>query len=157
MGNFLGLGWINDSYNQWGSPGGWFVTSNAQKWTGSNSVPYGPTWLTGDVIGCGLDLVSGEIIFTKNGVRFPGKYTFDMVRRGPESGESFFPAVCISGYGSLEINFGERPLQSCLVGHYPLHYKLSSVQQEKLRKLFEYYKKLGQGGGSDDQCQGCTW
>jgi hypothetical protein len=32
-------------------------------------------------------------------------------------GEHFFPAVAITGYGSVEVNFGETPLKHPLMGY----------------------------------------
>lgn len=34
------------------------------------------------MIGCGLDLNLGEIHLTRNGTALPGKFAFDMVKRG---------------------------------------------------------------------------
>jgi hypothetical protein len=53
-------GWARGSWGYHGDDGKIF----AEEGTGSN---YGPTYGTGDVVGCGIDLQSGTIFFTKNG------------------------------------------------------------------------------------------
>jgi Ran-binding protein 9/10 len=53
-------GWSRGSWAYHGDDGNIF----AEMGTGSS---YGPTYSTGDVVGCGIDLQSGTIFFTKNG------------------------------------------------------------------------------------------
>lgn len=33
-----------------------------------NGIPYGPSYTTGDVVGCGINLVDNSCFYTKNGV-----------------------------------------------------------------------------------------
>ena len=54
-------GWDKQSYGYHGDDGHSFCSSG----TGQ---PYGPTFTTGDIIGCGLNLIDGSCFYTKNGI-----------------------------------------------------------------------------------------
>lgn len=53
-------GWDKHSYGYHGDDGHSFCSSG----TGQ---PYGPTFTTGDYIGCGINLVDNTCFYTKNG------------------------------------------------------------------------------------------
>lgn len=54
------LGWDKQSYGYHGDDGNSFCSSG-------NGQPYGPTFTTGDIIGCGVNLVDSTCFYTKNG------------------------------------------------------------------------------------------
>lgn len=54
------LGWDKASYGYHGDDGNSFCSSG-------NGKPYGPTFTTNDIIGCGVNLVTNTCFYTKNG------------------------------------------------------------------------------------------
>ena len=54
-------GWEKQSYGYHGDDGHSFCSSGTGK-------PYGPTFTTGDVIGCCINLIDNTCFYTKNGV-----------------------------------------------------------------------------------------
>lgn len=63
---FLFLGWDKNSYGYHGDDGNSFCSSGT-------GVPYGPTFTTGDVVGCCVNLIDNTCFYTKNGVNL-GKH-----------------------------------------------------------------------------------
>lgn len=53
-------GWDKQSYGYHGDDGNSFCSSG-------NGQPYGPTFTTGDIIGCGVNMVNSTCFYTKNG------------------------------------------------------------------------------------------
>lgn len=53
-------GWDKQSYGYHGDDGNSFCSSG-------NGKPYGPTFTTNDIIGCGVNLVTNTCFYTKNG------------------------------------------------------------------------------------------
>lgn len=65
------VGWEKQSYGYHGDDGNSFSSSGTGK-------PYGPTFTTGDVIGCGVNMIDNTAFYTKNGIKL-GKGTPNMI------------------------------------------------------------------------------
>lgn len=63
-------GWEKNSYGYHADDGCVFSSS-------ATGQTYGPTFTTGDVVGCGLNFISRSIFFTKNGINL-GTATSDL-------------------------------------------------------------------------------
>lgn len=83
---------------------------------------YGPTFTTNDVVGCGVNFMTGTAFFTKNGVLIQGIFTkivgFAPLRDSQTSGNAFkdlkdiklYPSVGAKRPGAhLRANFGQMP------------------------------------------------
>ncbi len=62
--------------------------------------PYGPSYIQGDVIGCGYRPRTGTVFFTRNGKKL------DDVAHGLKS-QNLFPAVGATGPCRVDVNFGQ--------------------------------------------------
>ena len=89
-------GWDKQSYGYHGDDGHSFCSSGT-------GVPYGPTFTTGDVIGCGYNLVENTCFYTKNGLNLG--CAFRDLPRLP-----LFATVGLQTPGEeVEANFGMEP------------------------------------------------
>lgn len=89
-------GWDKQSFGYHGDDGNSFNSSG----TGQ---PYGPTFTTGDIIGCGYNLIENNCFYTKNGLNLGVAFT-DLPR------VHLFPTVGLQTPGEeLEANFGISP------------------------------------------------
>jgi len=88
-------GWDKHSYGYHGDDGHSFCSSGqGQK--------YGPTFTTGDVIGCGINLMDGTCFYTKNG------HNLGIAFR--DLSPNLFPTVGLQTQGEvLDANFGQDP------------------------------------------------
>ena len=105
-------GWEPESWAYHGDDGMSFCCQSTGR-------PYGPQFTTGDVIGCGVNFLTNQAFFTKNGV-FLGKSldTPVSIPTHSRSGYAFkdmretklFPSVGMKRPNAyLEANFGQRP------------------------------------------------
>lgn len=92
-------GWEKNSWGYHGDDGMLFLES------GRTGHKYGPKYTTGDVVGCGVDIVNRLVFFTKNGEHL-GK-AFDVPLQSPLA---LYPTVGMQSMGGrLTANFGNRP------------------------------------------------
>jgi len=90
-------GWEMGSWGYHGDDGHSFACSGQGK-------AYGPTFTTGDVVGCCCDYVKNEVFFTKNGMHL-GPAFKDVLKDG-----AVFPCVGLRTPGeSVRANFGGEP------------------------------------------------
>ncbi|XP_070536267.1 ran-binding protein 9-like [Ptychodera flava] len=88
-------GWDKHSYGYHGDDGHSFCSSG----TGQ---PYGPTFTTGDVIGCGINLIDGTCFYTKNGHNLGIAFT--------DLPPNLYPTVGLQTPGEVvDANFGQSP------------------------------------------------
>uniref|UniRef100_A0A915BD66 Ran-binding protein 9 n=2 Tax=Parascaris univalens TaxID=6257 RepID=A0A915BD66_PARUN len=89
-------GWDKCSYGYHGDDGNFFCSS------GSGS-PYGPTFSSNDTVGCGINLVSKSIFYTKNGVNLGTAIS------GLANVTDLYPMIGLQKHGEiLETNFGQK-------------------------------------------------
>ncbi|KAF9456815.1 hypothetical protein BDZ94DRAFT_1285571 [Collybia nuda] len=92
-------GWEPNSWGYHGDDGFSFSAERA-------GTPYGPTFGTGDVIGCGIDFTTHKAFFTKNG-SFIGA-VFDNISKDT----NVYPSVGLRHAGeAIRVNFGHEPFK----------------------------------------------
>ncbi|XP_013389065.1 ran-binding protein 9 [Lingula anatina] len=88
-------GWDKHSYGYHGDDGHSFCSSG-------NGQPYGPTFTTGDVVGCCINLIDNTCFYTKNGVNLGVAFT--------DLPGNLYPTVGLQTPGEVvEANFGQSP------------------------------------------------
>jgi len=88
-------GWEKSSYGYHADDGHSFCSSGAGE-------IYGPTFSTGDIIGCGLNFVNNSCFYTKNGVNLGVAFT-DLL-------PNLYPTVGLQTLGEIvDANFGQQP------------------------------------------------
>ena len=79
-------GWDLNSIGYHGDDGFCFVGTG-------HGVPFGPGFSTGDVVGCGVDFVKGEIFFTKNSVYLGSPASIEEVFKNAAASQLAAPAA----------------------------------------------------------------
>ncbi|KAJ8041219.1 Ran-binding protein 9 [Holothuria leucospilota] len=68
----------------------------------STGIPYGPSYTTGDVVGCGINLVDNSCFYTRNGVHLGDAFK--------DLPNNLYPTVGLQTPGeSVDTNFGQHP------------------------------------------------
>jgi hypothetical protein len=119
-------GWDKMSYGYHGDDGNAFCGS------GTGQV-YGPTFTTGDVIGCGLNLIEGSCFYTKNGHHLGTAFT-DMPSQ-------LYPTVGLQTPGEIiDANFGQEPFLFDIEG------EMQEIRSKIHRNIegFPYAGKIGE-------------
>lgn len=119
------------------TPGSYAYDGNrVRKWNVTTH-KYGEPWLTGDIIGCALDMDDGTIDFYRNG-RSLGR-AFDNVSMG--AGIAYFPTVSLAFTENLTANFGSIPFRHPIEDYEPLQAPpMTQVRQATL--LFQWLSQV---------------
>ncbi|CEF64400.1 Ran-binding proteins 9/10 homolog [Strongyloides ratti] len=98
-------GWDANSFGYHGDDGNFFASSG-------NGNPYGPTFTTGDVIGCGVDFARKHLFYTKNG-EFLGFATDKL-----NISKDLYPVIGLQTQGeTIDTNFGQKPFRFDFEAH----------------------------------------
>ena len=105
-------GWDPESWGYHGDDGHSFCCQGTGK-------TYGPTFTTGDVVGCCINFTKGIAFYTKNGVELDVAFrdlTFDLPGK-PGKG-NFYPCIGLRTPGEhVRVNFGQKPFVFDIVGY----------------------------------------
>uniref|UniRef100_A0A1B6D141 B30.2/SPRY domain-containing protein n=1 Tax=Clastoptera arizonana TaxID=38151 RepID=A0A1B6D141_9HEMI len=107
-----------------------------RKWNFSTS-QYGEYWLSGDVIGCTIDLDNGSIFFFRNGK--PLGEAFTNIEMG--AGCGYFPTISLARNETVVANFGGTPFRYPIDGFEPIQQPpTESMNQASL--ILNWFQKL---------------
>ncbi|XP_015584850.1 E3 ubiquitin-protein ligase RNF123 isoform X2 [Cephus cinctus] len=122
---------VGDTVNSYAYDG-----NRIRKWNVTTH-KYGEPWLSGDIIGCALDVDNGKIEFYRNG-RSLGT-AFENITMG--AGIAYFPTVSLAYTENLTANFGSTPLRYP-VKEYQTLQAPPTLELKKAKLLFEWFFNL---------------
>ncbi|XP_063982009.1 E3 ubiquitin-protein ligase RNF123 [Diachasmimorpha longicaudata] len=122
---------VGDTINSYSYDG-----NRVRKWNVS-TYKYGEPWLSGDIIGCAIDLDNGKIDFHRNG-RSLGT-AFDGITTG--SGIAYFPTVSLAFTENLTANFGSTPFRYPISGYQTLQAS-PLAQLKRAHLIFSWFERL---------------
>jgi len=76
--------------------------------------PYGPTFSTGDTVGCLVDFNTQHMLFTKNGNSLGVAF-----QNIPTEADECYPSIGLKAIAKIEVNFGAKPFVFDLSQHSP--------------------------------------
>jgi len=120
-------GWDSHSVGYHGDDGRIFFGGGST----SSSSQFGPTFGTGDTVGCGIDYVTRGIFFTLNG-QFLG-YGWKNIR-SELLDRNWFPVVGIDTNAPIRLNFGRSPQHPFLYDLEEFH----SLHQQVIQPLYRF-------------------
>ncbi|KIL70599.1 hypothetical protein M378DRAFT_183229 [Amanita muscaria Koide BX008] len=105
--------------NSWG-----YHADDGFSYAAEKTNPYGPTYSTNDVIGCGIDFTAHKAFFTKNGTLLGP--VFDGIGKDIE----IYPSVGLRHNGeSVRVNFGHEPFR------FDIEYHVQQQRNSTWRKI----------------------
>ncbi|KAK2581027.1 hypothetical protein KPH14_006075 [Odynerus spinipes] len=122
---------VGDTINSYAYDG-----NRVRKWN-MTTHKYGEPWLTGDIIGCLIDMDEGTIDFYRNG-RNLGR-AFENIPMG--AGIAYFPTVSLAFTENLTANFGATPLRYPVEG-YQLLQAVPETQVAQTNLLFRWLGRI---------------
>ncbi|KAJ8327296.1 hypothetical protein QVD99_008150 [Batrachochytrium dendrobatidis] len=100
-------GWDDLSWGYHGDDGNIFSGAGSGK-------SYGPTYTTGDIVGCCINFMNMTALFTKNGIMLG--VAFQNILRDKKPGLKLYPSIGLRTPGEvIEANFGQRPFKFDIV------------------------------------------
>ncbi|XP_008211688.1 E3 ubiquitin-protein ligase RNF123 isoform X2 [Nasonia vitripennis] len=110
--------------------------NRVRKWNVSTH-KYGEPWLSGDIIGCAIDMDNGSISFYRNGKNLG--VAFERITMGP--GILYFPTVSLAFTENITTNFGTTPMRYPIEGYQILQQR-PAVEIQNAQILFEWLERL---------------
>ncbi|RKO86445.1 concanavalin A-like lectin/glucanase domain-containing protein, partial [Blyttiomyces helicus] len=105
-------GWEEHSWGYHGDDGHTFSCSGTGK-------AYGPTYATGDVIGCCINFMTNEVSFTKNGVYLGVAFRDIFKDNKGQKSYQLYPSVGLRTPGEIvEANFGQSKFKFDITNHF---------------------------------------
>ncbi|RIB27519.1 hypothetical protein C2G38_1764958 [Gigaspora rosea] len=90
-----------------------------------SSEPYGPTYTTGDIIGCYLNCINKMVFYTKNGINLGIACNLPDIWKG-----ILYPCVGFrSQDGSVEVNFGHKQFKYYAMTYEDIKNKLNTLER----------------------------